>query len=344
MPQPGELQQRRVERADEPRRVRLVSSATRRASSRMRRCSSRQICTCVVCSIRASRRDALVRLRLLAIPRDAGTHIGVEIVQVPAQPTLMARAVRDEIVAMIDEQPELVFGPGSLATGRSGSRIAARATASASIGSRLAERAHRLALEAINFGGTRTTRSPAANNDRSRPPREVAAVLDRPQPLARRGRAPTPTAADAPARAPAPSARRAARRSAIHSRGGVRVACAHPRRLRSRSIPPFCSRWTDRPADSTLSGRLATLLSSHAGRPRTRRATRPVAGQPQRRQASVESARRAEANPVRTDLARPVRVLHLRECSGVCLGPRSCSSGPSEVRCGALVVGRRGAR
>jgi hypothetical protein len=59
-------------------------------------------------------------------------------------------------------------GPSSLAIGRSGSRSAARATASASIGSLFPnERAPSRAF-AISFGGTRTIRSPAASRSRSR--------------------------------------------------------------------------------------------------------------------------------------------------------------------------------
>lgn len=58
--------------------------------------------------------------------------------------------------------------PSSLAMGRSGSRRAARATASASIGSLLPnERAASRAF-AISFGGTLTIRSPAASKSRSR--------------------------------------------------------------------------------------------------------------------------------------------------------------------------------
>jgi hypothetical protein len=79
------------------------------------------------------------------------------------------RALRDQVLTVIEEQLDLALGSGQ---DRGGKRVHAflerrRATASASIGSDLpASRELRL-RPAINFGATRTTRSPRASRNRS---------------------------------------------------------------------------------------------------------------------------------------------------------------------------------
>jgi hypothetical protein len=92
----------------------------------------------------------------------------VELVQMPTQPLLRPPALVDEILAVVDQQLEITKRPLIRARRLNrGSRKAARATASASIGSDLPRALPARRSGAISFGGTRTRSSPAANGSRS---------------------------------------------------------------------------------------------------------------------------------------------------------------------------------
>lgn len=95
---------------------------------------------------------------------------GIEIVQVPAQAVLDRRSLADEIVSVVEQQTDLAPPPARNAAGRSGSRRAARATATASIRSDLPGERPLLRASPISRGGTRTTRSPRASRKRSSEP------------------------------------------------------------------------------------------------------------------------------------------------------------------------------
>jgi hypothetical protein len=89
----------------------------------------------------------------------------------PAQPLLCAPALVDEIVAVIDQQLELpIDGSSGCGRLRSGSRMAARAIASASIGSDLPRVRPARRSGTVNFGGTRTSCSPTLSSCRSSQP------------------------------------------------------------------------------------------------------------------------------------------------------------------------------
>ena len=69
----------------------------------------------------------------------------------------MAGPLTHEVLAMVDEEADARSAPSSVATGRSGSRRTARATASASIGSLLPGSRPERRAPAISLGETRTT-------------------------------------------------------------------------------------------------------------------------------------------------------------------------------------------
>ena len=97
-------------------------------------------------------------------------EVELEVVQVPAQAPLEALALTDQVVAVVGEQAHVALRAGEARLGQSGSRSAARATHSASIGSLLPWlRAEARAL-AISLGGTRARRSPRGSRWRSRRP------------------------------------------------------------------------------------------------------------------------------------------------------------------------------
>ena len=144
----------------------------------------------------------------------AGLELGPEVVQVPAQVVVKRGALRDEALAMIDEQPDVELGPGQLRRqadcrglraarpGRSRSRRCVGLAALA---------AHRGA-PAISFGGTRTTRSPRASRKRSNAP-ERAGSPRSPTPARRHEAARPHRSASNARRRAAPSGRRALGRS-----------------------------------------------------------------------------------------------------------------------------------
>ena len=90
----------------------------------------------------------------------------------------MTGPLTDEVLAIVDQETELAVRPSSVATGRSGSRCTARATARASIGSLLPGSRPERRTPAISLGATRTTDSPArtssasSRRDNARSPRD----------------------------------------------------------------------------------------------------------------------------------------------------------------------------
>ena len=97
------------------------SSLIARVSSRMRRSSSRAIRTRAVCSARA-RRPATRSCQWARISAPGwDLELGPEVVQLPAQVVDQRRALADQPLAMIDEQPHLELRAGQLRD-RAGSR------------------------------------------------------------------------------------------------------------------------------------------------------------------------------------------------------------------------------
>ncbi len=102
------------------------------------------------------------------VERAGSRLVDAQVEQVPAQPLDVPGPLGDEVLAMVDEQPQLALGPSSVATGRSGSRRAAWATAYASIGSLLPGSRTERRTPAMSLGGTRTTDSPERRRSTSR--------------------------------------------------------------------------------------------------------------------------------------------------------------------------------
>ena len=153
-----------------------------------------------------------------------------------------------------------------------GSRNAARATASASIASDLPRVATERRAPAISFGGTRTTRSPTREQEALE--RDATRVDSPRAPRAAPRQASTPTKATAHDRQRRAVTVRSPRAltpvAAWTAAGGVTSAYAGPLRLRSLLVPfPEVATDSGAPADRPQWGRLATLLSGHAGAPRT---------------------------------------------------------------------------
>ena len=235
----------------------------------MRRSSSRAMRTRIVCSARASRR------RDPGCPpaveqRAAGQlELGPEVVQMPLQRAVERDALADEPFAVIDQQPQIELGPVQCAAGKDSrpSCNAARATASASIGSDLPRwRALRRA-SAVRCVGIRNTRSPRPIRNRSRRPGDMPAVLKRPDPLAiQAARPPQQRIEPAPADldgllAPQLAGRR--RDSGDRVRTLVSVRAKHDHGPRPPLILEGADTWRTR-----LAGGGATHLSSHARHPR----------------------------------------------------------------------------
>jgi hypothetical protein len=194
--------------------------------------------------------------------------VGVELVQVPAQPADRPGALGDQLLAVVDQQLDLPGGRSWPAVGRSGSRSAARATARASIGSDLPRARTAWRAPAISHGGTRSTRSPAASRSRSSRPvtcRQSSTAHLRSSGQRRRAQ---------PSSWPCPSVRAAtvvwsSWRPAWSTATTVWVSlCDQRPAAPCRCLLPARGPWVGRRA--CLSWGAATLLSSHAGRPTTR--------------------------------------------------------------------------
>ena len=249
------------------RRARARASLIARVSSRMRRSSSRAIRTRVgLLGARQAAGDAVLPARGGQRAR-RDLELGPEVVQVPAQVVDQRGALRDQPLAVIDEQPDVELGAGEL---RDRQRLEPFAQRGAR--DRDARRSRRtcraraptLRAPAISFGATRTTRSPRASRNRSSAPGDVPAVLDRPHPLAAERRAPR--------RSSASNERRSRRHRALAEHAG-RSPRRPPRRVCERlcvSAPitiilhrPFVGMLTNgSPADTSQSGRCHAPIRS----------------------------------------------------------------------------------
>ena len=113
-------------------------------------------------------------------------------------------------------------------------------------------------------------------------------------------------------------------RGSIDRRGGVGVLMrVHPDY--DHHDPPHPLTLGGSPADSTTSGRLATLLTSQAGHPRTRRATRLAVSQPQngdRQEWSQPAAPRLPPPPDTTRQPHPGR--RCKSVPEIWVAKRSC--------------------
>ena len=175
----------------------------RRVRSRIERISSRAIRTLAPCSARVSLR-AIRSSQTVRSSAPAGMlDLVIEVVQVPAQPPLLiACAARRGRRGGRAAAGSPARGPSRCAAGSRStpSRSAARATASASIGSDLprvrADRRPRPSASAA----TRTTRSPRANSQRSNRPDTCR------QSSIAHTRSPSPTRAPTAARSSLPAA------------------------------------------------------------------------------------------------------------------------------------------
>ena len=168
-----------------------------RVSSRMRRSSSRAIRTRAVCSARVEAPgDALLPAAAWISARGRNLEVGPAVVQVPAQ-VVDQRACAARRGAR-DDRPATghrARGPASCATGS-----VSRPSRDRGPGDRdgvdrdrtCRARVPSGARRPSASGATRTTRSPRREQEALQRPGDVAAVLDRPHPLAVRGRAPTP--------------------------------------------------------------------------------------------------------------------------------------------------------
>ena len=178
-----------------------------RVSSRMRRSSSRAIRTRALCSARA-RRPRRGSCQLGGSGPAGQLGLGPEVVQVPAQVVAQRGALRDEPLAVIDEQPDSSSGPASCATGSVSrpSRSAARAIATASM--RRTCRARAPSARARPQLGRDAHDLAAGEQEPLERAGDVPAVLDRPDAFGARPRAQM-SRTSKQRRRPGPSARRA---------------------------------------------------------------------------------------------------------------------------------------
>ena len=152
----------------------------------------------------------------------------------PADSALYAGSLGDEVVAMVDQQPHLARGPVERAVGRSGSRHAARATASASMASDLpgwraldGRRPSSASARERRARRRAGDRLPACASDAGSPPAPSAGSASG---------SPTPARPDGLRRSPRASWSRALVRA---RRPPPACACACARRRRSRPALAF---------------------------------------------------------------------------------------------------------
>ena len=221
----GSARRRRCGRSAAPRSARRSRSpeaaaggAPRSAPSRSRlsapawRVSAR---ICLTCSRDPHPRAALQptqasldpielsRLLERAAPKRA-LELGAKLKQLPAQPVLGARALGDEIFAMVGEQPDLHRPPVEVGAGEALNSILDHRP-----GDR--ERVDLVRLARLSLAAPRGAHPLRRNPDDAlasgdqrllEPARDVPAVLDRPHPLPRPARAPSAARPDAPAPRP----------------------------------------------------------------------------------------------------------------------------------------------
>ena len=298
VPQPSELEQLGRLRPQQRRSARARARRRVRESSRQRPTSSRAIRTCTVCS-RAG--------EAAAEPVEPDRAGQAQPVAISSSGSRSCRCQRSRFWIRVRSHDQV----GAVVVQQAGSpdpALASCAAGKARLPQRRAcdrERVDRVRLAAlacrcaappaISRGGTRTTRSPRAEQKPLQRAGDMPAVLERPQPLTVEPARPRQAAARGPPAARSPSAQphKHARRPP-RQRPRCASACADQLRLRSLPVPFPLKVATDRaPADRPQWGRLATLLSGHAGAPRTAAGDRSRARSASSRPtASYGSARR----------------------------------------------------
>ena len=317
VPHAGQLEQPRLQAADEQQRARARAQRPRGRARFRRRTWARITRTSASCGLRA-RRPASRSSQTRRSRQPVGQlELGPAVVQKPAQPVLDAGALGDEVLAVIEQQLDLAR---RALEPRDRQRLDALLERRA--GDR--QRVDRVALAAL----ARAARAgrPSASAPPARRARRAPAGSARACPThAGSPRSPTPARGRAP-RAQrqhplVPGGRRLHRLAAAQLAGSgdrppntCSCACVGP--TRSRSCAPSL-RWMS-PAKRisgghTSVGAVATLLSSQAGDPRAAAGDTTDAGQTTGRQRAYESARRRpEDQPGRSDVtARHHRTLTL---------------------------------
>src|SRR3954451_5106230 len=224
--------------------------------------------------------------------------------------------------------------PARCATGNvaSPSRIAARATATASMrsdlpGSRVLSRA-----PAISLGGTRTTRSPRASKNRSSDPetcRQSSSAQTRSPPTPRAQRNSSPNERGAAATVTSARARPVASSTAASVCERLWVSAP----ITIISTVPCWDHSTD-PRWTHLSRGDATLLSSHARDPRTAAGDTTKEGQTQGRQHGKGSARRRPRTLPATSDTTARRTQALTDMESAC--SKNYAGGPGSGRAAGL--------
>ena len=226
----------------------------------MRRSSSRAIRTRAVCSARARRPATRVLPAAGGQRARRDLELGPEVVQVPAQVVDQRGALRDEPLAVIDQQPdvELAGRPAARRAACRGPRAARRGRSRRRRSRRTCRaRAPTRRAPAISFGAHAHDPLAAREQEALERAGDVPAVLDRPHPLA--AEAARPDAA-----ASSNERRLAAHRPLAEQRG------RSPRRPRAtvcerlcvsapitiiRTVPSLGSLTNGSPADTSQSGR-----------------------------------------------------------------------------------------
>ena len=200
----------------------------------------------------------------------------------PAQALLDARALGDELLAVVEQQPRSrAPAPASCADGQLAARAAPRGRPRArrsrptcrAAAERRAPR-HQLGRHAHDPLAAGEQKAARASPRRAGSPRARTAARSpsaRAHASSARGRAGARCTVSSPTQLAA---------SRLDGDGGVASACAGRPRLRSLPVPfPEVATDSGPPADRPQWGRLATLLSGHAGAPRTAAGDRSRAGQ-----------------------------------------------------------------
>ena len=253
-----------------------------RVRLRQRPTSSRAIRTCTVLSARLSRRLTRSSQTVRSSP-PGGDQLRIEVVQLPAQPLLSAPPFVDKVVSVIGKQLQLArrrpLRRGSL---RRGSRSAALATASASIGSDLP----RTDLCAGAAPSASVAPAPTTRLQQAAPARAPRSTAGNPLPPKAGHREATQT--KQPARAARrPSPPRPGARPRQPQQPST-TACVRPHQQRSFDSPPTEKGATDERTDLTRGSSHAPIRSRStvSGRRRRHNAGKSPLG----RHAGMESA------------------------------------------------------
>ena len=249
--------------------------------------------------------------------RDLG--LGPEVVQVPAQVVAQRGALRDEPLAVIDEQPDVELGAGQL---RDGQRVEAFAQRGArdrdGVDERRTCRDSRADCARADgeLGRDADDGFAAGEQEPLQRAGDVPAVLDRPDTLARRrGCAPSASRASKD-RWRADTVRSPSTRPIAASTAATvceRLCVSAPITIIALALPFGWSAESGSPADTSQSRPKATHLSSHAGDPRTAAGDTTSAGQTTagRQKVNESARRRPEDLPAAPDAtARPPGLWH----------------------------------